>query len=57
MEAGPSTVAQSLTEGSQVVDKNIYRYLILILVIITSLWLSDNPRRIGGTFLNKVEVG
>lgn len=57
MEAGPSTVAQSWTEGSQVVDKNIYRYLILILVIITSLWLSDNPRRIGGTFLNKVEVG
>lgn len=57
MEAGPSTVAQSLTEGSQVADKNIYRYLILILVIITSLWLSDNPRHIGGTFLNKVEVG
>lgn len=57
MEAAPSTVAQSLTEGSQVVDKNIYRYLILILVIITSLWLSDNPRRIEGTFLNKVEVG
>ena len=57
MEAGPSTVAQSWTEGSQVVDKNVYRYLILTLVIITSLWLSDNSRRIGGTFLNKVEVG
>ena len=29
MEAGPSTVAQSWTEGNQVVGKNIYRYLII----------------------------